>query len=184
MRAGAVRATAISGSRTALSAANTIKVVTHDGCTWFNPLSRPSRYSVAWDGVDGFGKSEASSAPSRPAMRGVSRSSRNVGPEMRWTRWHCARLTGRRASYAREGPKRAKTSNARPAFIEPLAGGATNLRRGQVEAFADGQVVWSWRREAGAKPCRERVKSNRTPKRERFARRQWQESPFTGESTK
>ena len=38
------------------------------------------------------------------------------------------------------------------------------------KAVADGEVVWSWRPDAGAKLC------------EDIAERRWQESPITGES--
>jgi hypothetical protein len=55
----------------------------------------------------------------------------------------------------------------------------TNARWDAVDAthdertlIADGEVVWSWRPDAGAKRC-----SN-------IARRRWQESPVTGESSK
>jgi hypothetical protein len=40
-------------------------------------------------------------------------------------------------------------------------------------ADADGEVVWSWRPDAGAKFCGRAS-----------AKRRWQESPVTGESTK
>jgi hypothetical protein len=41
------------------------------------------------------------------------------------------------------------------------------------DAFMDGEVVWSWRRDAGANLRR----------RSRVAQGRWQKSPFTGEST-
>jgi len=40
------------------------------------------------------------------------------------------------------------------------------------DAFADGEVVWSWRPDAGVKLA------------EFFRERRWQKSPVTGESTK
>ena len=57
----------------------------------------------------------------------------------------------------------------------------TNVRWDAVDAmarltsvaFADGEVVWSWRPDAGAKFCG--INS---------AERRWQESPVTGESSK
>ena len=45
------------------------------------------------------------------------------------------------------------------------------LRFRRWRYFADGEVVWSWRPDAGVKPARGN-----------FRRRRWQESPVTGES--
>ncbi|MGB8400527.1 hypothetical protein [Bradyrhizobium sp.] len=46
------------------------------------------------------------------------------------------------------------------------------LAHDERKRLADGEVVWSWRPDAGAKLC------------EDIAERRWQESPFTEESAK
>ena len=68
-------------------------------------------------------------SPSRAHKRGGSRSSRNVGPGMRWTPWR-----------------------------QVLAPGET--------CTADGEVVWSWRRDPGVKLL------------VRPMQRRWQERPL------
>ena len=61
------------------------------------------------------------------------------------------------------------TRGARDA-VDALASGVFNAGR---NARAYGEVVWSWRRDAGAKL-----------RGEYSAQRRWQKSPLTGESTK
>jgi hypothetical protein len=48
----------------------------------------------------------------------------------------------------------------------------TQAAHGRMRQLVDGEVVWSWHRDAGVKLM------------ETFRKRRWQESPFTGESTK
>jgi hypothetical protein len=91
-------------------------------------------------------------APSWPAMRGVSRTSRTLGRKMRWTRWRRARQSvagrifpgaiQRRAGRATLDPPRWRL---RQVARQPV--------RSSDDAFADGEVVWSWRPEAGGKFC-------------------------------
>jgi hypothetical protein len=56
------------------------------------------------------------------------------------------------------------------------------FKRRTSDAGADGEVVWSWRPDAGAKPCMMRAEPNRASDALRSARRRWQKSPVTGES--
>jgi hypothetical protein len=56
------------------------------------------------------------------------------------------------------------------------------FKRRTSDAGADGEVVWSWRPDAGAKLCEMRAEPNRASDALRSARRRWQKSPVTGES--
>src|SRR5665647_2732087 len=53
-----------------------------------------------------------------------------------------------------------------------------------AEMGADGEVVWSWRPDAGVKFCGDASGPTGLGMHRQFAGRRWQQSPVTGESTK
>src|SRR6202163_2775706 len=120
-------------------------------------------------------------APSHP-RRGGSRVVTNA-------RWDAMDATasgaplGRRAGLPRERSAGARTNDAANRVRQNSPGGT---RPGKIfgETGAYGEVVWSWRPDAGVKSCGDASGPTGLEMYRQSARRRWQESPVTGESAK
>ncbi len=120
-------------------------------------------------------------APSHP-MRGGSRVVTNA-------RWDAMDATASGAQRDRRAgvpvsdrPARGRT--ALPTVFAETRRIARGPARALAETGADGEVVWSWRPDAGVKSCGDASGPTGSEMHRQSAKRRWQESPVTGESTK
>src|SRR5512140_1985832 len=101
---------------------------------------------------------------------------------MRWTRQRRAR-NGIAGRVSRERSAGARTNGAANRLRQNSAG---RTRSGKTfgETGADGEVVWSWRPDAGVKSRGDASDPTGLEMYRQSAGRRWQQSPVTEESTK
>ena len=120
-------------------------------------------------------------APSHP-RRGGSRVVTNA-------RWDAMDATASGAQWDRRAglPVSDRPARGRTTLLTVFARTRRTARgpaRPLAQTVADGEVVWSWRPDAGVKSCGDASGPTGLEMYRQSARRRWQESPVTGESTK
>src|ERR1700681_3780419 len=120
-------------------------------------------------------------APSHP-RRGGSRVVTNA-------RWDAMDATASGAQWDRRAglPVSDRPACGRTAPLTVFARTRRTARgpaRPLAQMVADGEVVWSWRPDAGVKSCGDASGPTGLEMYRQSARRRWQESPVTGESAK
>jgi hypothetical protein len=141
-------------------------------------LSSPFRKDISV-----FPKCKSGYMTGRPTrMRGGSRVVTNA-------RWDAMDATASGAQWDRRAglPVSDRPARGRTTLLTVFARTRRTARgpaRPLAQMVADGEVVWSWRPDAGVKSCGDASGPTGLEMYRQSARRRWQESPVTGESTK